>query len=1109
MEIKLINVRFQIRKRLLFMIMKTFIFLLCTTVFSFTTKSSFAQEKVIIEKDQLIMVDQVFKIIKKQTDYRFIYPKSLFKDSPKIQLKKGVIELTKLLNLCLADNAFNFELTQSNTIVIKEKEEETTSDSQQQIEVKGTVTDEGGQPLPGATVTVKGDETKGVQVDFDGHYAIMVSSPQSVLVYRFLGFVTKEIEVGNQTEVNVTLQEEAQGLNEVVVVGYATQKKANLTGAVSSIKGDELTTKPLTDARQALQGVATGLTIIDRGGSPGGETLSFKIRGNGSVSAGTDPLVLIDGIESPISEINMQDIESISVLKDAASSSIYGSRAANGVVLITTKRGKEGKLRVNLDSYTGWQTTATLPELVGAEDYLNLVNEALVNAGLPEKYSDEYIQNTVSGADPIAYPYTNMFEELFKSAPVQNHSLSVRGGSELAKIALSVNYLDQDGMLYNTGSERIGTRLNTDLKLSDAFRLRGNIYFNSREARKPNRFDEAIRAMVGSSPVNVLQYPNGAYGLNKDNTNALAALKESGENLRVSEALSLNLGLDWDILKGLKLSTDYTYLRTHVRNKNFKASFDFKDPNDLTNVVHQWTPNELSESRWEETRHKLKSILNYEAVLGDDHVFNLLGGIERIENAGNNLWASRQNIYNEDSPELNTGDIVSKDNAGYSEDWALLSYLGRINYSYKDKYLFEANIRHDGSSRFAKGHKWGTFPSFSGGWVISNEGFMSNISAVQHLKFRGSWGQLGNQNIGLYRFASNINTNYNYSFNDVQVNGYSQSTYANEDITWETSEQTNIGIDLLLFKGKFGITADWFHKKTKDMLLNLPISPLVGLGSSEINIGSVSNKGWELSLNYKNRDREFKYAMGLNITDIKNELTNFGGLPPSISAWNVLKEGEPMWSFYGYKSDGLFQTQEEIDNHAPQPNQSELKPGDIKLVDINDDGEINDDDRTIIGNPNPRYEYSFNFSADYKGFDVNFFLQGVAKAENYFYGATNEGPAFEIFTTTRVLDRWTPDNPNASFPRLEAASNKNNFLYNDFWIRDASYLRLKNIQIGYSLSKKILDKFQLSKVRVYTGATNLFTITNVESGLDPETYSGRVSYYPPTSTYTIGVQLAF
>ena len=555
MKIKSTNVRCLFLKRQLFKIMKTFIFLFCTTVFSFNVENSFSQEQVTIDVDKEVSIDEVFNIIENQTRYRFLYPQDLFVNAPKVQLKKGAIRISKLLKKSFSEVNISFTLSENGVIIIKEKpipvDPKPNDKADQGVPISGTITDEAGQPLPGANILEKGTDN-GTQTDFDGNFSLEVTNQNATLVISYVGFATQEISVGDQTNFSIALKEDAAGLDEIVVVGYATQKKANLTGAVSSIKGDELTTKPLTDARQALQGVATGLTVIDRGGAPGSETLGFKIRGNGSVSAGTNPLVLIDGIESPISEINMQDVESISVLKDAASSSIYGSRAANGVVLITTKRGKEGNLRISVDSYTGWQTTATLPELVGAEDYLNLVNEALVNAGLPEKYSSEYIQNTVSGADPIAYPYTDIFEELFHSASVQNHSISVRGGSELAKVALSVNYLDQEGMLLNTGSERIGTRLNTDFKLSDAFNLRGNIYFNSRESKQPNRLNSAIGAMVGSSPVNVLQYPNGAYGLNKDNNNALAALKESGMNLKVAEELSFNLGLDWEILEGLK-----------------------------------------------------------------------------------------------------------------------------------------------------------------------------------------------------------------------------------------------------------------------------------------------------------------------------------------------------------------------------------------------------------------------------------------------------------------------------------------------------------------------------------------------------------------------------
>lgn len=421
----------------------------------------------------------------------------------------------------------------------------------------------------------------------------------------------------------------------------------------------------------------------------------------------------------------------------------------------------------------------------------------------------------------------------------------------------------------------------------------------------------------------------------------------------------------------------------------------------------------------------------------------------------------------------------------------------------------EGNIRYDGSSRFAKGNKWGVFPSFSAGWRMSEEDFMTSLDFVDNLKLRGSWGQLGNQNIGYYKFTSTVYADFPYNFNDSEVNGYAQWYYANTDITWETTEMIDFGFDLTLFNNKLEVVADWYQKDTKDVLLVLPISYLTGLGASETNAGKVRNTGWELSVTHRNHINDFNYSIGFNISDVKNELVDFAGNEPSISGWTILKEGESVNAFYGYESDGLFQSQEEIDNHASQPNKSQLKPGDIKLVDQNGDGEINDEDRKVIGSSIPRYSVGFNLYMEYKGFDCSAFMQGVMKAENYFYGAPNEGPAYEIFTTKRVLDRWTPENTDASFPRLEAASNKNNYLYSDFWLRDASYLRLKNLQIGYSLPKSVLEKWNIDKMRFYIGGTNLFTITDVESGLDPETYDGRPNYYPPVSTYTMGVQLRF
>jgi TonB-linked SusC/RagA family outer membrane protein len=976
----------------------------------------------------------------------------------------------------------------------------------QEKNVQGKVVDKNGEALIGVNIIVKGTTT-GTVTDMDGNYQINVPE-NATLIFSFIGFLNQEVPVADNTIINISLTEDALGLEEVVVVGYGTQKKANLTGSVSAVKGDELVRKPMADARQALQGVSTGVTIIDRGGIPGEENLNINIRGIGSLSSSTNPLVLVDGIEMSMSDINPNDIESISILKDAASASIYGAMAANGVILITTKRGNEGGYKVSYDGYYGWQTPATLPELVGAEDYLNLVNEALVNAGLNPKYSDDYIQKTLAGDDPVNYPYTNLFEELFETAPVFNQSLRISGGTEKSKIALSLNQMDQEGMLKNVSSKRYGFRLNTDFQVKENFKVRADISFNRRDNKKPNRLGSAIGAMVGTSPVTVLKYPNGVYGLNKDNTNALACLEVGGMNESVDEALNLKIGADIGLVKGLTLKTDFSYKSINNRYKNYTAAYDFVDPENTDNVIQKWSPSKLTDGRWHQEETNFKALLNYNTTFGD-HQLDLLAGSEITESTAYILSGQRNNIYGDNYAELNTGDAEGQTNSGYNEDWALLSYLGRVNYAFKGKYLLEGNIRYDGSSRFAEGNKWGVFPSFSAGWRVTEESFMNAIGTIDNLKLRGSWGQLGNQNIGYYKFSSTVYADFPYNFNDNEVNGYSQWYYANTDVTWETTEMIDFGFDLALFDNKLEIVADWYQKDTKDVLLKLPISYLTGLAASETNAGQVRNTGWELAITHRNKINDLTYSVGFNISDVKNELVDFAGNEPSISGWSILKEGEAINSFFGYESAGLFQSQAEIDEHAVQPNQSELKPGDIKLVDQNGDGEINDDDRKVIGSPIPHYTVGLNLYAEYKGFDFSAFFQGVLKAENYFYGAPNEGPAYEIFTTTRVLDRWTPENTDASFPRLQAASNKNNYLYNDFWIRDASYIRLKNLQIGYSFPQSVLEKLRVEKLRVYAGATNLFTITDVESGLDPETYDGRPNYYPPVSTYTMGVQIQF
>jgi TonB-linked SusC/RagA family outer membrane protein len=992
------------------------------------------------------------------------------------------------------------------------------TEQQQGIEVSGTIKDANGETLPGVSVIVK-ESGVGTATDFDGNYTIMVEKGQTISA-SFIGYKTVDIIFDGSATLDITLQEDQEVLDEVVVVGYGTQKKVNLTGSVSAVGGETLAKKTVTDVRQSLQGEAPGVTIVNRGGLPGQEEMSINIRGISSLGAGTQPLVLVDGIEMPMNDVQPSDIASISVLKDAASSAIYGSRAANGVILITTKRGEEGKFSASYEGYFGTQAPASLPELVGRSDYYMLVNEAAVNAGQRPVYNDKYISEaTAPGADPYKYPYNNMFDELYNRAPMQYHSLNVVGGSETTKIAFSANYLDQKGMLENVGSKRAGFRLNTDFILGEKFSMSADVNYNNRDSENPNRLGDSYGAMVGSSPVTVLTYPNGAYGLNKDNTSALAALQVSGMNTKKDITLNIKAGFDWKFYDGFVLMGDLSMKDINNTFHNFRSEYDFYSPKDENIIVNSWTPSELTTGSWLEKQINARLLLSYEKTFQDHHV-SFLGGVDATESNARYLEGYRRNIYSSDLDELNTGQIEGQKNRGYSEDWALLSFFGRANYDYKGKYLFEAVVRYDGSSRFADGNQWGVFPSFSAGWRISEEDFMDNIDVISNLKLRGSWGQLGNQNIGLWRYTSTVYNDFPYNFGDVPASGYSQWYYANEDITWETSEMLDFGFDLGLWEGKLDVVFDWYQKNTRDVLLVLPISPLTGLGASESNAGVVRNTGWELGITHKNNVNDWFYSIGFNISDVQNEIVDFAGNEPAINGWTIRQEGTPIDALYGYKSGGLFANDQEVLDYLftkdangklverQVPNRN-VKPGDIRLLDLDGDGDVDPDDRYVMGNTIPRYSVGLNGNVEYAGFDFNLVVQGVLKAENYFYGELNEGAAFEVFTTPRQLDRWTPDNLDATFPRLEAGKNINQNPYNDFWIRESAYIRVKNIQLGYSLPTNLIEKVGLSKTRFYVGATNPFTFTNVDKGIDPETYSGRFASYPPVKTLLFGLQVGF
>jgi TonB-linked SusC/RagA family outer membrane protein len=1063
-------------------------------------------------------IKEVLSEIENQTELSFIYKSDLINPEKKVNISVSDATIEQVLNKLFSNNEVYPRILDKSLIVLLPKE----LYPQQKVQVKGTVTDAStGNPLPGANITVKGTIV-GVLTDAAGTFNIDAVDANSVLIVSFIGYLTQELPLNGKTEVDVKLSIDVAKLEEVVVIGYGVQKKVNLTGSVAAVKGDELANRAFSDTRQALQGMAPGMTIIDRGGVPGQEKLEMTLRGVGSLSAGTAPFVLIDGIEGSMNDINPNDIESISVLKDAASSAIYGSRAANGVILITTKRGKAGKTRITYDGYYGIQTPADLPESVSAEQYLRLVNEALVNAGKPAKYSDQYIQNTISGTDPINYPFVNQFKELFQNTPVQNHSFSLNGGNEKARVALSLNYLDQDGMLTNVNSKRYGVRLNTDIAVNNKLSISGDLNYIRRDTKQPTKLGSALLAMMNSSPVMVLKYPNGLYGLDQESNSALAMLEVGGLTKTQVENINAKIGAKYTFLNDFKAGVDVAYKSGLTRNKAYSADYIFYDPVNTSTIRTQWTPSSLTDSRDNYDEINLRATLDYDKKIGK-HAIHVLGGTELAQNTDYILSASTKNLYSERYSEITTGDPATVSASGYKQDWALLSYFGRLNYNYSEKYFFEANVRYDGSSKFAEGHKWGFFPSFSAAWRLSNEEFMKSIPTISNLKIRGSWGQLGNQNIGNYRFASSIATYgsgfmgpdyYTYDFNDKLVPGYKQGTYANTDISWETSEMIDLGFDLSLFKGKIDLVADWFQKNTKDVLLKLPISSMVGLDASETNAGQIRNTGWEFTLTHNNRIGDFQYSVSYSLSDVKNELYDFAGHAPSIDGFKIKKEGEPIDAFYGYKCIGFFQSQEEINNSPTQPNQNSLKPGYLKFADLNGDDVINDQDKTVIGSSIPRFSTSLNINLGYKGFDLNAYFQGVMKADNYYYGAVNEGPDLEHFTTTRLLNRWTPtNNTDADFPLLITGDNTNNTLYSDFWVRDASYIRCKNLHIGYTVPASLVQRAKVEKLRFYVGVTNLFTITKVDPGIDPETVTGSAGTssfaYPPVRTWSFGVQLGF
>ena len=998
----------------------------------------------------------------------------------------------------------------------------------QKTAVNGIVTDAEGAPLVGATVIVMQNarpEGGGTTTNTEGKFTVNASQGQQLAV-SYIGYREATVEVTSKTFYEIALQSDSEQIDDVVVVGYGTQKKVNVTGSVSTIDASTFEKRPVVSASVALQGMAPGVTVTTPSGAPGADGGAIRIRGiNSFGGSSTAPLVLIDGIEGSLDSVDPVLIESISILKDAASSSIYGSRAANGVILVTTKRSSTERFTVTYKGTVGWQSPTDLPETVNALEYRELTNAMNLQDGNAPTYDDEsmalYRKNM--GKDPDLYPNTDWQDAVLTGSGLSHsHTVSLGIGSERVRMLTTLGYVDQNGIIETTDFQRYTFRNNADVKFNDKLSMKLDLSFSNGDRRSSPYQGTIFNYMNTRSADIPNQFSTGLYnGLGLQGNNPVALMLEGGQNknntLRLSGAITLTYEpVEWLSLQGM-LAPRYATTNKHNWKKPVTTYQDMEGTATLTSTPYAT----LTESGSRAFYGNYNFLMTFKKNFSG-HDLKLILGAERNTYDYKYLSAYRQVFNYPDYDQIDVGEIENMDNSGHRYEWAIQSYFGRLNYNFKERYLFEANVRFDGSSRFAKGNRWGIFPSFSGAWRLTEEPFMQDVRrTLSEFKIRASYGQLGNQNIGSnYPTIQQLDVS-SISVNDVITPIVTQTTLANPDITWESTEMYDVGIDATLFD-KLSVTADWYYKKTHDILLTLDIPSIIGLGAPYQNAGTVRNVGWEVAVGYHNKWRDFSFGVEANLSDVVNKIIDMKGTTGGSGAIRN-QEGSAINSIYGLKCVGMARTQEEADwvnENCPQYGVT-TKPGDLIYADMDDSGTIDDKDMTIIGSTVPRYTYGVNLSFGWKGLNLSAFFQGVGKVDgylsSYYVQPCQQGGTFR----KEHLDRWNETNPNGKYPRL-TMTDANNWKQSSFWMRSAAYCRLKNIQLSYTLPRTWLKKLRMKSAMVFVNAQNLFTVTNFWDGYDPEVgYGGDSSgdfdvvklgsanNYPQVKIVTVGLELKF
>lgn len=1018
----------------------------------------------------------------------------------------------------------------------------------QDLTVSGTVNDENGIPLPGVTILFK-NTTKGTTTDFDGKFQIEAPA-DGVLVISYIGYTKIEVPINGQDSFAITLKENVEALDEVVVVGYGTQKKSVVTGAISGVKASDLKDLPVTRIEQSLQGRTSGLTIVTNSGQPGSSS-TIRVRGITTIN-NNDPLWVVDGVivdNDGIGYLNQSDIASIEVLKDAASAAIYGSRAAAGVILVTTKKGKSGKISVNYNGYTGVSGPARKLNLLNATEYATLMNERYANSADPNNFQLPF-------PNPQSYGKGTDWQDLIynNNAQRQSHELSISGGNDTSTFYASFGYLDQDGIVTSDISHytRKNFRLNSTHKINDYIKVGQTFGFSDEKNMgidSNNYYGGPLSSAINLDPItpaiqtdptalgqgdyaqpNIIYAPNGyPYGISnnvgQEMTNPLAFVKTKLGNYSWSNNFVGNAYVEVEPIEGLKARSTFSGKMAFWGDRNF-------NPESFLTSSFVTSQNSLSKSSNRGFGWTIENIVSYQKELRGHDVTILLGQGVYVDNITDGQNVTYNNLPVNNYKDADFGFETSQDNiiAGAYKGTIhkVISLFARLNYAYKDKYLLTGIIRRDGSSRFGSNNKFGYFPSFSLGWVPSKEGFWPENDVVTQLKIRGSYGITGTDQIGDFRYLSTIGDGRNYYVGDETqgsiVVGNSPNAPANPDLKWEETSQTNIGFDATLFKG-LNLTVDWYLKKTTDILRDVPLPGYVGAtGNPAVNVGDMENTGLDISLGYNKQFDDFGFSLNGNVSTVKNEVTYLGtdtdfitgdGIQASSVPYIIRTEvGHPFNSFYGFITDGIFQNQAEIDAYTNasdgiiQPN---AVPGDFKWKDIDGDGTITSDDRDFLGSSIPKVTFGFTFNFNYKNFDLLVFAQGAAG--NKIYQAIRRLDIGTANFQKSALGRWTGKGTSNSFPRLTANDTNKNFSNpSDFYLEDGDYLRFKTIQLGYSLPKEVLNKVGIEKIRLYLTGENLFTLTKY-SGFDPEIGGGVFGidrgYYPQARTGMVGINLQF